>query len=618
MMTAMLVEEKAFQDFEKINSLPTVEGKHRGWLKQYEKKFFSIGENKQDCILWSKEKEKYIYSDKRFNEPILCLDGKYRAQPNKIQRHNRIFVCESDSEEASKFTERAKKKLESYGIGFIESSHGGKSNYLWIESNRDLTDDEVKKAIVWIMGEDSTADLNFSNSNFRLPVLFSLHWKYNNRELPLTFYEGKKFDFDSLGVGKVKVKKKTSQRQEGEYEVSFYEGNTSKKETKERFNVLSLEDLENYELPEYEWRVNHLIQDKQISIVAGSSATCKSWWCLNLAVCVSLGLPFLKNFQTEQGAVLFIDRENSLDVLKKRVSMICNGLGIVERKDVPLFFVSEQNVRFDNPQGRESLEEIIREKKIVLIIVDTYRRVISYEENNADMVSEFFDAGIKPICNNTGASFLFIHHHKKGSAQGDEKELLRGSSDFVNFVDSVVQISRRDKRLSIKQTKQRFGKELEPFDCTIETDEEEFFRFQYEGEKEDYSAMSRAVEVILQWIARNKKETFETGKKSELFMECSSKGIKKMSFSSAISELVKLGEIEMLQKGIYKPKSRDSEIVHSPPYKGGGLSGLSHTDNPDNLISPDGLSGLSGLTQHPESQKKTSKSPKEVRSEKIW
>lgn len=196
--------------------LKTDEEKHRAWLKDYEGLHFSIGEDKQDRIRWKEEMEKYVYSDKRFGEPIICLDFRYRAEPNKIQRHPQRIVVEFDGEKAKEFFEETKTKIKNQGWGYIESSHGGKCNYLWLEFTRKITDDEARKFLRHLAPAGSEIDLNFANNNFRLPVLFAEHWKYKTREIPVDFFSGEQIDYDFLfKEGKPETKK----NEQGEYQT---------------------------------------------------------------------------------------------------------------------------------------------------------------------------------------------------------------------------------------------------------------------------------------------------------------------------------------------------------------------------------------------------------------
>lgn len=202
---------KAFERLEAIGKLKTDEEKHQEWLKDYEGLYFSLAENKKDLIYWAKEKEKYIYSDRKFNEPTECIDGVYRCQPNKIQRLKSRLVIEDESEGWEENLKKIEEKFVKNNWGFIRSSHQGKRDYLWCEFNRDLTTAEAKKFLNWIAPEGSEMDLNFTSDNFRFPVMFAEHWKYpDKRELPVYFQEGDKIDFDSLNIKPAKVKTKVT------------------------------------------------------------------------------------------------------------------------------------------------------------------------------------------------------------------------------------------------------------------------------------------------------------------------------------------------------------------------------------------------------------------------
>lgn len=329
-----------------------------------------------------------------------------------------------------------------------------------------------------------------------------------------------------------------------------------------KYKVLSLSDLKNYECPVYTWRIDSILQDKKIIIFAGSSAVFKSWLNLYLGLCVAKGVPFLDNFSTEQGGVLFIDRENSIPELQNRVEMISKGMGLSETEDLPMFFLSEQDMRLDNENSRKFLEDYIIKNNIKIVIVDTYRRVIGFEENNANDVSLFFTQGLKPLCERSGASFVFIHHHKKGQKdKNDPKELLRGSSDLVNFVDGVIQVERKGAKLRFIQTKNRSGKEIEPFDISVETDEEDYFRFRYLGSSRDLSVSAKATEHLILWISKEKIEEFETKEARE---ECSKNNIKKMACFEGLRELEKRGIIIKIGKGKYKIDHLNDSPLSTP------------------------------------------------------
>ena len=199
---------KAFQQFNNIQKLKTIEEKHRHWLKDYEGLYFSIGKEKQDLIFWKKDKDKYIYSDKLW-ESWFHKDFQgnflYSTNINKIQRHKQRLVIEFDGENPKENLELVYKKLKEKGWGFIRSTHKGKCDYLWVEFNKELTSKEAEKFLIYISPEGSEVDLNFTRNSFRFPVLFAEHWKYGIRELPIEYFEGEQINFDSLEFKQKKI-----------------------------------------------------------------------------------------------------------------------------------------------------------------------------------------------------------------------------------------------------------------------------------------------------------------------------------------------------------------------------------------------------------------------------
>jgi len=198
----------AFQKFKQIQELPDVVDKHREWLKDYAGLHYSIALNGKDLIKWKQEKDKYVY-----------YNSKYSTEINKIEKHPRRLIIEFDDKtEGEKDKEKTKKNIEfvksilkTHQWGFIESSHNGACNYLWIEFSRGLTTKESQSFLKWITPEGGEIDLNFSNNNFRHPILFAIHWKHSNyREMPVEFYEGNQIDYDSLNLKTTKTKVKTS------------------------------------------------------------------------------------------------------------------------------------------------------------------------------------------------------------------------------------------------------------------------------------------------------------------------------------------------------------------------------------------------------------------------
>jgi len=202
----MVIAFKNFKDIEQLE----VEEKHRAWLKDYEGLYFAIGKNEKDLIFWQKEKDKYIYKDslwKSWYVQGLDFSYLYANNINKIQRKKDRVVIEFDGDFAPEYSQKVEKRLRENKWGFIKSSHKGKCDYLWVEFNKELTEKEAEKFLLFIAPEGSEIDLNFKSDNKRFPVLFATHWKYpNQRELPIEYFEGEQIDYDSLNLNQAATK----------------------------------------------------------------------------------------------------------------------------------------------------------------------------------------------------------------------------------------------------------------------------------------------------------------------------------------------------------------------------------------------------------------------------
>ncbi len=194
----------AFERYREIEVILEIIEKHRMWLKDYEEICYSIAEDGKHKMKWKTEKKHY--HNNQFSPQINCIGRK----------GNRLII-EFDGEEsmAKEYLELTVKRLKELGYGFIRSTHEGKSDYLWIEFNKDITDIKAKKFLYWIAPKGSEIDLNMASSNKVFPILFAVHWKHSyQREIPIEFFEGNQIDYDELNI-KGKPITKTKRTPEG-------------------------------------------------------------------------------------------------------------------------------------------------------------------------------------------------------------------------------------------------------------------------------------------------------------------------------------------------------------------------------------------------------------------
>lgn len=319
-----------------------------------------------------------------------------------------------------------------------------------------------------------------------------------------------------------------------------------------RLEFITHEELSKYkEEGGNNWIVEKFFRPKTVCIISGKRSTLKTWLSLNLIYSISNQKKFLDKYETKKCNILYIDRENGKLELQKRTMMTVNGLQILEPPQI--WFMSETFMKLDSYECLKELEEFIKANDIKIIIADTYRRLISYEENSADQTSTFFVDMIKPLCERTGVCFVFLHHDKKGEGP-DEMDQMRGSSDLANYADTIMKLIRKGKKLTISQTKQRSAKELEPFEIEIVTDEINNFSFKYLGQKTYQS--DKIAQDIVDWVQSNRLGQFSY---SQVMNMCREKRHGETNVKEALREMINAG---VLSKGTGKfdPYVVSSEI----------------------------------------------------------
>ncbi len=300
-------------------------------------------------------------------------------------------------------------------------------------------------------------------------------------------------------------------------------------------------DLKNYKEKEIGWIAKGLIPARSIGILTGKRGSFKTFISLLFSTCVSLGLPVFNKYQTEKSIVLYVDRENGFQIIKERKDLIKNGLGRQEDLDISFIF---KPLKLDKVEDYIALEKIVDQIKPKLLIIDTYRRVISFEEDSADKVSKFFIDVLQPLVDKYELTILLIHHDKKGNS-GDEMDDIRGSSDMPNYVSFILKCEKHGNNIILKQLKCRNAREIEPLQIKIEAKEGEFIKFSsvvYVPQTKE----EKIAEKILIWIKEENLETFTTKKAREDF-----KKEPKNSFFNALKVLEERGILTKTIRGVY-------------------------------------------------------------------
>lgn len=193
-----------------------------------------------------------------------------------------------------------------------------------------------------------------------------------------------------------------------------------------RFRPLDL----TIEPPPADWLLDGLVARGDVTLESGVEGLGKSWVTMGLAVGVVEGWSsfmgrelFLPN---GTGRVLYLDEENPEDVVYDRLTRL--GL----KNTSALRYIWNNGVRLDrNP---DLLLEEVLDFQPDLIVLDSFTRFHSEEENNAGSMAPLLNDCIKPLARETKAAVVLIHHHDKG-ANGP-----RGSGDIAASVDGALDV----------------------------------------------------------------------------------------------------------------------------------------------------------------------------------
>jgi len=317
----------------------------------------------------------------------------------------------------------------------------------------------------------------------------------------------------------------------------------------EKIQILWDDDLDTFEIEEKNWIVEKLIPSRSVCVLTGKRGTMKTFIALQMAYSIASGEDFLGKFQTKQGGVLYLDKENGVPIMKGRKNLIKTGMDLKEKLKVGYICFSQ--LKIDKNTDVWKIEEEIINHKPTLFIVDTYRRGITFDENDAGAVSHLFVDVLRPLVEKYNISILLIHHDRKGriGETTDEMDEIRGSSDLANYADIILKMERpKGGGLILKQLKNRGAMEEEPISIKAEFDDISV-KMTYEGEFKKMSKAERCVEALCLWVEEKYLHQFSTKDAKEIAFK---RGFKESTFKNALNEMQDAGLIISSGFGLYE------------------------------------------------------------------
>ena len=160
-------------------------------------------------------------------------------------------------------------------------------------------------------------------------------------------------------------------------------------------------------------------------VIIGQSKTRKSFFALQLALCLAASRSFLGFPAIQDTKVLIIQFEIRKNKYHARFNKLRTALSIEGHELTNLHIV--------NARGKKAFESIIEDRVQALrpnvIILDPFYKLMEGDENKSEDVKPilaFFDT----ISETYGCAVIYVHHDKKGTS-GDQQLTDRGSGSGV-------------------------------------------------------------------------------------------------------------------------------------------------------------------------------------------
>lgn len=199
-------------------------------------------------------------------------------------------------------------------------------------------------------------------------------------------------------------------------------------------------------------------------LIAGASKAGKSFLLMELCLAISHGTRWIK-WKCKKGKVLYINLEidRSSCINRFREILEITGAGIPEPGSVAIQSLRGMAAPLDKLVDKLIIKA--KDQNYSVIILDPIYKVITGDENNASDMANFTNQFDK-ITENLGCSFIYCHHHSKGS-QADKRvsDRASGSGVFARDTDALLDMIELDipNELRAKITNDKFCKGLQAY-----------------------------------------------------------------------------------------------------------------------------------------------------------
>lgn len=202
--------------------------------------------------------------------------------------------------------------------------------------------------------------------------------------------------------------------------------------------IESLENLWNEIPPLAPELIEGVLRKGHKMLLAGPSKAGKSFALIELAICISEGLPWL-GFPCAQGKVLYINLEVDRASCLHRFHDVREAMGAPSSHSVTVW-----NLRGYAISMNRLAQKIITRfhgKGYTVVIVDPIYKVLTGNENKAYDMTQFCNY-FERVAVELGCAVIYCHHHSKGD-QSWKRAMDRasGSGVFARDADALLDVT---------------------------------------------------------------------------------------------------------------------------------------------------------------------------------
>lgn len=178
-----------------------------------------------------------------------------------------------------------------------------------------------------------------------------------------------------------------------------------------------------------------------LNILAGARKKGKSWFALDLALCVAGGEDFL-GCKTEHGKVIYFALEDTRDRMKRRINTQ------LDDDDAPENLLIAYSTRHTGEQFYKALDACLdKHQDTKLIIIDVLQKIRTPKEAGlTEYGHDYKDVGpLKKIADTHGVTMLVITHTRKTKDSNDKWNEIIGGTGVTSVADTMLLLTSNDK-----------------------------------------------------------------------------------------------------------------------------------------------------------------------------